>query len=306
MELSQLRYFIAVAKLGNMSKAAETLFVSPAQSEHQHLPVGGGGGRPLFERRRGQDRPQSERRAAAEKRGAGRFTPGRRRPGCAEPTQRTARALSIVCMTDDTTLLEHFLLEHPEVNLIHQRADLPNVTSLLDRCEVDLAMTVLLPPSEEVVYERIYACNFGMLMRREHPLAAPACGSPPGAGRGTPGHRRLPGQQGDLLRRGEQQVRPDSHHRLRRTAPGPSHLPGGVQQLCLHCPRRQVQGVSLQGKHPDLVFRGMPTARPPPTGASPITSAVLDGAGPVLPRLCPELLHLHRHRYADAQEPSAG
>ena len=28
MELSQLRYFIAVAKLGNMSKAAETLFVS--------------------------------------------------------------------------------------------------------------------------------------------------------------------------------------------------------------------------------------------------------------------------------------
>ncbi len=48
-------------------------------------------------------------------------------------------------MTDDTTLLEHFLLEHPEVNLIHQRADLPNVTSLLDRCEVDLAMTVLPP-----------------------------------------------------------------------------------------------------------------------------------------------------------------
>ena len=42
MELSQLRYFIAVAKLGNMSKAAETLFVS----QHQHLPVGGGGGRP--------------------------------------------------------------------------------------------------------------------------------------------------------------------------------------------------------------------------------------------------------------------
>lgn len=46
MELSQLRYFIAVAKLGNMSKAAETLFVSQPNLEHQHLPVGGGGGRP--------------------------------------------------------------------------------------------------------------------------------------------------------------------------------------------------------------------------------------------------------------------
>ena len=41
MELSQLRYFIAVAKLGNMSKAAETLFVS-----QPNRPVGGGGGRP--------------------------------------------------------------------------------------------------------------------------------------------------------------------------------------------------------------------------------------------------------------------
>lgn len=46
MELSQLRYFIAVAKLGNMSKAAETLFVSQPNLSTSISRVGGGGGRP--------------------------------------------------------------------------------------------------------------------------------------------------------------------------------------------------------------------------------------------------------------------
>ena len=158
MELSQLRYFIAVAKLGNMSKAAETLFVSQPNLSTSISRLEEEVGVPLFERRRGK--------IALNQNGELLLKSVRNQhSGRPEP-------LSIVCMTDDTTLLEHFLLEHPEVNLIHQRADLPNVTSLLDRCEVDLAMTVLPPPSEEVVYERIYACNFGMLMRREHPLAA--------------------------------------------------------------------------------------------------------------------------------------
>ena len=172
MELSQLRYFIAVAKLGNMSKAAETLFVSQPNLSTSISRLEEEVGVPLFERRRGKialnqngELLLKSVEQAVSLLDAGVQAVRNQHSGRPEP-------LSIVCMTDDTTLLEHFLLEHPEVNLIHQRADLPNVTSLLDRCEVDLAMTVLPPPSEEVVYERIYACNFGMLMRREHPLAA--------------------------------------------------------------------------------------------------------------------------------------
>ena len=125
-----------------MSKAAETLFVSQPNLSTSISRLEEEVGVPLFERRRGK--------IALNRRTASRL-PKRRGVQAVEPTlldvgvqavrnQHSGRPepLSIVCMTDDTTLLEHFLLEHPEVNLIHQRADLPNVTSLLDRCEVDL------------------------------------------------------------------------------------------------------------------------------------------------------------------------
>lgn len=146
MELSQLRYFIAVAKLGNMSKAAETLFVSQPNLSTSISRLEEEVGVPLFERRRGKialnqngELLLKSVEQAVSLLDAGVQAVRNQHSGRPEP-------LSIVCMTDDTTLLEHFLLEHPEVNLIHQRADLPNVTSLLDRCEVDLAMTVLPPP----------------------------------------------------------------------------------------------------------------------------------------------------------------
>ena len=51
MELSQLRYFIAVAKLGNMSKAAETLFVSQPNLSTSISRLEEEVGVPLFERR---------------------------------------------------------------------------------------------------------------------------------------------------------------------------------------------------------------------------------------------------------------
>ena len=54
MELSQLRYFIAVAKLGNMSKAAETLFVSQPNLSTSISRLEEEVGVPLFERRRGK------------------------------------------------------------------------------------------------------------------------------------------------------------------------------------------------------------------------------------------------------------
>ena len=50
MELSQLRYFIAVAKLGNMSKAAETLFVSQPNLSTSISRLEEEVGVPLFER----------------------------------------------------------------------------------------------------------------------------------------------------------------------------------------------------------------------------------------------------------------
>ena len=54
MELSQLRYFIVVAELGNMSKAAEVLFVSQPNLSTSISRLEEEVGAPLFERRRGK------------------------------------------------------------------------------------------------------------------------------------------------------------------------------------------------------------------------------------------------------------
>lgn len=307
MELSQLRYFIAVAKLGNMSKAAETLFVSQPNLSTSISRLEEEVGVPLFERRRGKialnqngELLLKSVEQAVSLLDAGVQAVRNQHSGRPEP-------LSIVCMTDDTTLLEHFLLEHPEVNLIHQRADLPNVTSLLDRCEVDLAMTVLPPPSEEVVYERIYACNFGMLMRREHPLAAlPAVA-----------HRELAGVH---LAIDGSRVNKETFCAAENSKFGLTPIIDyNVRHLDLltslvesnNCvsivPAVKYKELSLQGKHPDLVFReyadGAPTAY---WGIAYNKRRPLTELGQCFRAFVQSYFTSIDTRYADAQEPSAG
>ena len=105
MELSQLRYFIAVAKLGNMSKAAETLFVSQPNLSTSISRLEEEVGVPLFERRRGKialnqngELLLKSVEQAVSLLDAGVQAVRNQHSGRPEP-------LSIVCMTDDTTLL---------------------------------------------------------------------------------------------------------------------------------------------------------------------------------------------------------
>lgn len=75
--------------------------------------------------------------------------------GAAEP-------LTIACMTDDSRLLQQFLLESPDITLNHHRADISAVAGMLERQEVDLA------------FERLYECDFMLLLNEAHPLARQA------------------------------------------------------------------------------------------------------------------------------------
>ena len=171
MELSQLRYFIAIAELGNMSKAAEVLFVSQPNLSTSISRLEEEVGAPLFERRRGKItlNQNGALLLSSVKKAVAILDDGVQKVRA--QNQGQAAGLSLACMIDDTALLERFVLENPEINLIQKRADLPTIISLLGQGKADLALTVLQPPEEDIAYERIYSCPFVLVMSQDHPLA---------------------------------------------------------------------------------------------------------------------------------------
>ena len=68
-------------------------------------------------------------------------------------------------------MLQQFLLESPDIALNHHRADISAVAGMLERQEVDLALTVLEPSGEDLAFERLYECQFMLLLSKAHPLA---------------------------------------------------------------------------------------------------------------------------------------
>ena len=166
-------------------------------------------------------------------------------------------------------------------------------------------MTVLPAPSEEVVYERIYACNFGMLMRREHPLAAlPAVA-----------HRELAGVH---LAIDGSRVNKETFCAAENSKFGLTPIIDyDVRHLDLltslvesnNCvsivPAVKYKELSLQGKHPDLVFReyadGAPTAY---WGIAYNKRRPLTELGQCFRAFVQSYFTSIDTRYADAQEPS--
>ena len=171
MELSQLRYFLVVAELGNMSRAAEMLYVSQPNLSTSITRLEDEVGAPLFERRRGRITltHNGEMLMKSVKKAMNTLEAGIQTVRDQNSSQ--SPVLSLGCMVDDTNLLRQFVLKYPSIYLNQQRADLSIITTLLRTDDIELALTVLPPASEEITYERIYHCRYVVLMNRRHPLA---------------------------------------------------------------------------------------------------------------------------------------
>lgn len=171
MELSQLRYFITVAKLGNISKAADALFVSQPNIStsisnlEQELQV------PLFDRRRGKI--VLNRNGELFLRSVERAFKALNEGIAAVHDQHynDEKPLSIACMVDDSRLMREFLLTYPQMHIIHQRAGLDRITDLLRQQEIDVALTMLPPADDDIAFEKLYECRFVLVCNRKHPLA---------------------------------------------------------------------------------------------------------------------------------------
>lgn len=174
MELTQLRYFAAVAKCGTMSRAAAELFVSQPNLSTSLTRLETELGVPLFDRRRGKIvlNEYGEAFLAQVEQALNTLDAGVRAVRGAY--QDTLRPLSIACMVDDSRLLSAFVAAHPEISFSHRRADLDTISALLSREEVDLALTVLQPQGSQLEFERLYSCRFVLVLNRNDPLAGQA------------------------------------------------------------------------------------------------------------------------------------
>ena len=134
-------------------------------------------------------------------------------------------------------------------------------------------MTGAPAPSEEVVYERIYACNFGMLMRREHPLAA----LPAVAHRELAGvHLAIDGSRVNketfcAAENSKFGLTPIIDYDVRHLDPSPLVSPTTVSPLS---PPSSTRSSLFRANTPTWCSGSMPTARPPPTGSNANISAV--------------------------------
>lgn len=170
MELLQLRYFQAVATLGNMSKAAENLFVSQPNLSISISRLESELGVPLFDRRKGRIvlNRNGEQFLQCVERSLSILDSG------IQELQRQSEeqaSLSMAFMTDDRDLLKKFVLAHPEINIQYQNMNMQEITRALLDQTIDVAWTMIIPDDDRLNYRVIYESEFIMLMNEDHPLA---------------------------------------------------------------------------------------------------------------------------------------
>ena len=180
MEIRVLRYFIEIAREGNMSRAAETLHVSQPTLSKQMKELELELGKKLFRRgrasvrltdegmllrKRAEDILEMVDKTTDEFRALDLITGGEVRIGCAESYLIQYLARSIKNLKEKYPLLRYHL----------SSGNTEQVAEKLDKGLLDFAVIVEPPDLAKYNYLEIPGTDvWGLIMRRDHPLAAKA------------------------------------------------------------------------------------------------------------------------------------
>ena len=173
MELSQLKYFAAVARLGNVSKAAQELYVTQPNLSKSIARLEEELGVPLFEHRKGKILLNDYGRCFLS---SVNLSLGELENGI-QSIQRmyesSQNILALGSSIDDLLpdVLRDFAPIYPEIGIRQFGGSLAELTERMNRRTLDLAVTARPVGGDIFVFEELGRSEFVILVGPDHPLA---------------------------------------------------------------------------------------------------------------------------------------
>jgi DNA-binding transcriptional LysR family regulator len=177
MDVRVLRYFLTVAKVGNITKAAEILHITQPTLSRQLMDLEEELGTGLFIRGKRQITLTDSGLLFQQRAKEIVALLDKTERDLAEQKELVGGVVSIGCVESSVSralpkLLEEFSNRHPKVQYEIYSADGDDIREKLDRGNIDIG--ILLEPIEAAKYDYIrlpYQEKWGILMRRDDPLA---------------------------------------------------------------------------------------------------------------------------------------
>lgn len=173
MELSQLKYFSTVARLGNVSKAAQELYVTQPNLSKSIARLEEELGVPLFEHRKGKILLNDYGRCFLSSVNLSLAELENGVQSIQRMYESSQNILALGSSIDDLIpdVLRSFAMAHPEIGIRQFGCSVQELVERLNRRTLDLAVTARPVGGDSFVFDELGRSEFVILVGRNHPLA---------------------------------------------------------------------------------------------------------------------------------------
>lgn len=173
MELLQLKYFAAVAREGNISRAAQKLYVTQPNLSKSIARLEEELGVPLFEHRKGKILLNNYGRCFLTSVDLSLQELNNGVRSIQRMYEASQNILALGCSIDDLLpdVLQDFMPKHPEIGIRQFSGSPSELAERLMDGELDLLITARPAGGEECVFEELGRCDFVILAGEGYPLA---------------------------------------------------------------------------------------------------------------------------------------